>query len=108
MRDSDGYIFLKGRSKSVINVGGMKFFPEEVEAVLNTHAEVESSRVVGEPHERWQMISTAQIVPRNASCPPAAPSLARHCRDRLAGYKVPLRFQFVEEIPKTASGKIKR
>lgn len=108
VRDEDGCLFLKGRSKSVINIGGMKFFPEEVEAVLNTHPEVAASRVISEPHERWQMISIAEIVPHDAAQPPAIPSLARYCRERLAGYKVPLRFQFVTELPRTASGKIKR
>jgi long-chain acyl-CoA synthetase len=108
VRDDDGHIYLRGKSKSVINVGGMKFFPEEVEAVLNAHPEICASRVIGEPHERFQTISIAQIVPRDLEHPPATVALARHCRDHLAGYKVPLRFQFLAELPRTASGKIKR
>lgn len=108
VRDEDGHIYLRGKSKSVINVGGMKFFPEEVEAVLNAHPEIEASRVYGEAHERFQTISIAQVVPRDRSHPPATAALARHCRDRLAGYKVPLRFQFLDELPLTASGKVRR
>jgi acyl-CoA synthetase (AMP-forming)/AMP-acid ligase II len=48
---------LRGRRKSVINVGGIKFFPEEVEAVLDAHPDVRESRVSGEPHERWGAVA---------------------------------------------------
>lgn len=107
-RDSDGFIFLSGRSKSVINVGGMKVFPEEIEAVLNSHPAVRESRVSGEPHERWEMVPVAEIIPRDPAQPPSAAALARHCRGALSAYKVPLRFRCVEELPRTASGKLRR
>jgi len=105
LRDRDGHVFLKSRTKSVINVGGMKFFPEEVEAVLDAHPAVEASRVRGVPHPRWEMIPVAEIV---APLRPKPAELTRHCREQLAGYKVPLRFEFVETLPRTASGKLKR
>lgn len=108
IQDADGHVFLCGRRKSVINFGGMKFFPEEVEAVLNAHPAVRESRVSGEPHERWGMVAAAEVVPRDISQPPTVLSLSKHCREQLAAYKVPSRFHFVAELPRTASGKIRR
>lgn len=107
-QDADGHVFLRGRRKSVINFGGMKFFPEEVEAVLNAHPAVLESRVSGEAHERWGMVAAAEIVPRDAAQPPTGAALGKHCREQLAGYKVPVRFRVVAELPRTASGKLKR
>ena len=106
--DASGQIFLKGRCKSVINVGGMKFFPEEVEDVLNGHPAVGGSRVFSAPHERWQSVPVAEIVPSHSEASPSPAALSRYCRERLASYKVPVRFVFVSEIPLTASGKVKR
>lgn len=106
--DADGSIFLRGRAKSVINVGGMKFFPEEIEAVLDAHPAVLASRVRGEPHARWEMIAVAEIIPRDPQNPPGNAALSRHCRAQLAGYKVPLRFEIVESLPRTANGKLQR
>jgi long-chain acyl-CoA synthetase len=107
-RDADGFVFLRGRKKSVINFGGMKFFPEEVETVLNAHPAVKESRVFAEPHERWGAIAVAEIVPSDPANPPKSPALSKHCRTSLASYKVPARFVFVEALPKTASGKVRR
>lgn len=107
-RDSDGFVFLRGRRNAVINFGGMKFFPEDVEAVLNEHPAVLESRVHGEPHERWGAVAIAEIVALDPAHPPASPVLARHCRERLAAYKIPARFVSVPAIAKTANGKIRR
>ena len=107
-QDADGHVYLRGRRKSVINFGGMKFFPEEVEAVLNAHPAVRESRVSGEAHERWGMVAVAEIVPRDAAQPPTDAALGKQCREQLAGYKVPVRFRVVTELPRTASGKLKR
>ncbi|MGH8537579.1 MAG: class I adenylate-forming enzyme family protein [Gammaproteobacteria bacterium] len=107
-QDEDGHVFLRGRRKSVINFGGIKFFPEEVEEVLNAHPAVRESRVSGEPHERWGAVAVAEIVARDSSQPPKVAALVKYCRARLAGYKVPVRFRLVVELPRTASGKLRR
>jgi len=107
-QDEDGHVFLRGRRKSIINFGGIKFFPEEVEAVLDTYPAVRESRVSGEPHERWGTVAVAEIVARDPIGPPCAAALVKHCRERLAGYKVPVRFRLVVELPRTASGKLRR
>lgn len=107
-QDEEGSVFLRGRTKSVINFGGMKFYAEQVEAALNEHPEVAASRVQAEPHERWHTVPVAEIIPRDPAAPPSGAALMRHCRERLAAYKTPVRFKIVDELPRTASGKIKR
>lgn len=107
-RDSDGYVYLEGRSHSVINVAGLKCFPEEVEAVLSTVPEVKLVRVFGQPHPRVGAVPVAEIVPRDPRQPPRISALESHCRASLARYKVPVEFRLVPELPLTPSGKIKR
>ena len=104
--DKDGAVTLCGRSSSVINVGGMKCFPEEVEAVLNAHPAVRESRVTGMPHPTFGGVPVAEIVPEGEA--PKALELSGWCRSRLSSYKRPVKFTFVEAISKTASGKIQR
>ena len=106
--DADGDIFLLGRSHSVINVGGLKCFPEEIEAVLNELPGVAAARVTGREHPRFGAVPVAEIEPRDPAQPPTARRMATHCRRALASYKVPVSFQIVERIPRTASGKIQR
>ncbi|MEP4076749.1 class I adenylate-forming enzyme family protein [Haloferula sp.] len=108
IQDSDGSLTLVGRKKSVINVAGMKVFPEEIEATLNTHPEVKRSRVLGREHPQMGQIPVAEIIPANPSSPPKPVSLQKHCRNHLSAYKAPLRFTFVDTLPLTASGKIRR
>lgn len=104
--DDDGDIFLLGRSHSVINVGGLKCFPEEIEAVLCELPGVAAARVVGREHPRFGAVPVAEIEAEGT--PPTVGVMASHCRRALAGYKVPVSFQVVERIPRTASGKIQR
>ena len=90
----------------LINVGGMKVFPEEVERVLDQHPGVRRSMVSAQAHPDYGEIPVARIIPQEL--PPGVPELRKHCRSHLAGYKVPLRFEFVAALPLTASGKLKR
>jgi len=107
-RDEDGDLFLMGRKKSVINVAGMKVFPEEVERVLNGHPAVERSRVFGREHPQMGQVPVAEIIPADPAAPPKPVDLQRHCKAVLSAYKVPMVFKMVDELPLTASGKIKR
>lgn len=107
-RDGDGHLFLMGRKKSVINVAGMKVFPEEVERVLNDHPGVSRSRVSGREHPQMGQVPVADIIPADPAAPPKPVELQRHCKAVLSAYKVPLVFKMVDELPLTASGKIKR
>ncbi|QJE97335.1 class I adenylate-forming enzyme family protein [Luteolibacter luteus] len=107
-RDEDGDLFLMGRKKSVINVAGMKVFPEEVERVLNEHPGIIRSRVLGREHPQMGQIPIAEIIPSDPALPPKAIELQRYCRTLLSAYKVPMQFKVVESLPLTASGKLKR
>lgn len=107
-RDDDGHLFLMGRKKSVINVAGMKVFPEEVERAINEHPAVIRSRVVGLDHPQMGQVPVAEIIPADPAAPPKPVELQRHCRTLLSAYKVPMRFKVVDSLPMTASGKLKR
>lgn len=108
VRSPDGLLTLVGRIKSVINVAGMKVFPEEVEAILNQHPGIQDCRVIGYEHPHTGQIPIAEIIPVAAEPPPKAIDLQRHCRQYLSAYKVPLRFLPVDKLPRTSSGKIRR
>ncbi len=106
--DDDGRYFLQGRAHSVINVAGLKCFPEEIEQVLAEHPAIKCVRVSGHAHPKVGAVPVAEIVPVDPLAPPQISALIAHCRPRLARYKTPVEFRFVESLPLTASGKIKR
>ncbi len=105
--DETGLVFLRGRKKSVLNVSGMKVFPEEIEAVLNTHGAVERSRVMGLEHAVFGMVPVAEVILHDGKTATKR-ELIDQCRAALSAFKVPVRIQFVESLPLTASGKIRR
>lgn len=106
--DEDGCFYLRGRVRSVINVGGLKCFPEEVEAVLRTHPGVKAARVSGRAHPALGAMPAAEVIPADATAPPKAIELRKLCQERLSAYKVPLFYTFVSELPLTPSGKLRR
>ena len=89
-------------------MAGMKFFGEEVEAVLDRHPALRESRVLGRAHAHLGEIPVAEIVVEPGQEPPDKASLARFCREQLPGYKVPREFRVVEELERTSSGKVRR
>ncbi len=106
--DADGDLFLLGRSHSVINVGGLKCFPEEIEAVLCEVPGVAAARVFGKENARFGAVPVAEIEARDPLNPPRPAELSSYCRKALASYKIPIAYSIVELLPRTASGKIKR
>lgn len=107
--DADGYLFIKGRSKDVINVAGMKFFPQEVEEILNTHPAVKESCVFAHKHDLFGEVPHAHVVLRNeAGIAPSERQLKEYLGQRVALYKIPERIKFVSRLTRTASGKIVR
>jgi long-chain acyl-CoA synthetase len=106
--DEDGDFHLLGRSHSVINVAGLKCFPEEIEAVIGEIPGVAASRVSGKANPRFGSVPIAEIEPIDPARPPKIAALAAHCREALSRYKVPVEFRIVERLPRTASGKIQR
>ncbi|HEY1080632.1 MAG TPA: class I adenylate-forming enzyme family protein [Prosthecobacter sp.] len=106
-RDAAGRVTICGRKKTLINVGGMKVFPEEVERVLDSHPKVQRSLVEARLHPLYGEVPIVRYI----ASPEGAPTtmeLRNHCRAHLAGYKIPLLFSAVTELPLTASGKLKR
>ena len=107
--DKEGFLFLQGRTVSQINVGGLKFFPEEVESLLCSHDGVSKARVFGREHSIFGMLPIAEIVRvHDTDETVSALQLTSLCKRELAKYKVPVEIRFVESIPQTPTGKIKR
>ena len=104
--DDGGALFLQGRTKAVIFVAGLKFFPEEVEACINEFPGVEESRVFGTPHAHLGQVPRAEVVVDSPRADLEA--LRAHCARALSPYKVPLEFTVVEAIARTPGGKILR
>jgi len=102
--EEDGSITLLGRGSVSINSGGEKIFPEEVESAVRSHPEVFDAIVVGAPDERWGQRVAAIIQPR-ADKHPSLEDIQAHCRDAIAGYKVPRQLHVVETILRSPSGK---
>jgi acyl-CoA synthetase (AMP-forming)/AMP-acid ligase II len=102
--EEDGSITLLGRGSVSINSGGEKIFPEEVESAVRSHPEVFDAIVVGAPDDRWGQRVAAIIQPR-AGKHPSLEDIQVHCRDAIAGYKVPRQLHVVEAIVRSPSGK---
>jgi long-chain acyl-CoA synthetase len=105
--DAAGRFYLRGRKKSVLNVNGMKVFPEEVERVIESLPAVRCCRVGGSPHAVLGTVPVAEVV-LHPGAGLTSSELIRRCRGSLAAYKVPVRVKFVESLPLTGSGKIRR
>lgn len=107
--DSDGCLFIRGRAKDVINSGGNKFFPYEVETVLAAHPDIESASIYPYPDSRLGEVPHARVVVHaNAERHPSERDLLAFCKNELAAFKVPAKIEFVTVQPTTASGKIVR
>jgi long-chain acyl-CoA synthetase len=106
--DEDGDLHLAGRRAARINMAGMKFFCEEVEAVLDSHPAIERSRVSAKQHPHLGELPIAEIVLAAGAAAPEPRALASFCRERLAGYMVPRSFDVVAGLPLTPTGKLAR
>ncbi len=106
--DDAGFLTIVGRSKEMISVAGMKFFPQEVEAVLERHPAIRAACVFGIKAPRLGETPMAHLVQANGIEPVDETELMAYCNRHLAGYKVPTRFQWVRSLSRTASGKIIR
>lgn len=104
--DSDGYIKIVDRKKEMINVSGMKVFPNEVEDVIAMMPEVLEVGVIGVPHKNSGEVVKAFVVKKDESL--SDEQIMKHCRDHLVAYKMPKFIEFREELPKSNVGKILR
>lgn len=106
-KTSDGLIKVEGRSKSVINISGLKVFPEEVEAVLELIPEIKQARVGSSPHPLLGQIIEAEVVLHECAKIDVEDVLT-YCKKRLSAFKAPQRLKIVESLPMTGSGKLQR
>lgn len=106
-RDEDGYLFIVDRKKDMILTAGYNVYPAELEQVLAMHADVSMVAVAGFPDEEKGELAHAFIVLRSCATVNAE-ALVTHCRGHLAAYKVPRAIHFVDDLPRTSSGKIMR
>ena len=102
-QDAEGYIFVVDRIKDVINTGGVLVASREVEDALYTHPAVAEVAVIATPDDRWIEAICAVVVAKEDV---SADDLLAHARTKLAGYKIPKRIEFADELPRNASGKL--
>jgi long-chain acyl-CoA synthetase len=103
--DEDGYLFLCDRVKDMIIVGGENVFPAEVENAIAGHPSVREAAVIGIPDDRWGEVVHAFVVLQPESAVTGR-ELAQFLRGKIAPFKLPRRFEFVDYIPRNATGKI--
>src|SRR5438552_5174590 len=103
--DPGGYLTLVGRLKELINRGGEKISPREIDELLLTHPAVAEAVCFGVPHPTWGEEVAAAVVVREAV---SESELLAYCRERLADYKRPKQIHITDTIPRTATGKIQR
>ena len=106
-RDKDDYFYIVDRKKDLVIVGGYNVYPREVEEVLFEHRDIIEAAVIGVPDADFGEAVHAFIVLKDGAEEDVA-SLERYCASRLAKYKVPKKFDFLDELPKNTTGKILR
>jgi fatty-acyl-CoA synthase len=104
-RDADGYFWVHDRKKNLIISGGENIYPAEVERVLSEHPDVGECAVIGRPDPRWDEVPVAYVI-RRAGCAVDADHLKAHVETQLARFKVPREIIFVDDLPRTALGKV--
>lgn len=105
--DADGHVYITGRIKEMLIVGGENVFPREIEEVLNAHPAVHASAVVGMQDDlRGELPMGFVMLEEDAAC--TETDLRSWCRDRLAAYKVPRDIRRLDELPRNPTGKILR
>ncbi|HLG80021.1 MAG TPA: AMP-binding protein [Bradyrhizobium sp.] len=104
-RDADGYFWVHDRKKNLIISGGENIYPAEVERVLMEHPDVVECGVIGRADARWDEVPVAYVI-RRSEARVEAEDLKAHVQQQLARFKVPREIIFVEELPRTALGKV--
>jgi fatty-acyl-CoA synthase len=105
--DAEGFLYLRDRYRDMIISGGENVYPAEVESALLELPGIDEAAVIGVPDEKWGEVGLALLVASSGTGPD--PDAVRTAlRQRLAGFKVPRRIRFVDQLPKTATGKIRK
>ena len=103
--DEEGFLFVLDRRSDLIISGGENIYPAEIEGVLTSHPAVMDAGVIGREDDKWGEVPAAFIVQRASV---TSDDLLQFCKEKLAKYKIPKYFYFIDEIPRNASKKILR
>ncbi|PQA86939.1 AMP-binding protein [Hyphococcus luteus] len=106
--DEDGHYYIVDRTKDMYISGGENVFPVEVEAALAEMSEILDCAVIGVPDERWGEVGVAYILLKGKGETLSAEDVIAHVKSRLAAFKAPKHVEFVEELPRTPSGKVQK
>ena len=105
-QDDEGFIYVVDRKKDMIISGGENIYSAEVENALAGHPGIADVAVIGARHERWGETPVAVVVPADPAGPPTLAELTDWLRDRLASYKKPTALVLLDELPRSAAGKV--
>jgi fatty-acyl-CoA synthase len=105
--DADGFTYIVGRSKEMYISGGENVYPAEVENIYTKHPAVLETAIIGIDDEKWGEVGCAYVLLREGAST-TVESLTSYGRERLAAYKVPKVFVFVDDFPRTAAGKVQK
>ena len=106
--DERGYLTLTGRLKELINRGGEKIAPLEIDSALISHDALAEAVAFGMPDEKYGEVVHAAVVLKEGCGVVTEAELKAHCKSRLAEFKIPIRMHFLSKMPKTATGKVQR
>jgi acyl-CoA synthetase (AMP-forming)/AMP-acid ligase II len=105
--DEEGYIYIVDREKDMYVSGGENVYPAEIEKVLHTHPKIFDAGIVGVPDEKWGEVGEAFIVLKPGETMGNG-EIFEFLKGKVAKYKIPKYVELIEELPKTASGKIQK
>jgi len=108
VRSHDGYYTLSGRKSDLIISGGFNIYPREIEEFLTEQPEVAEAAVVGEADRVRGEVPVAYLVLAEGAQPGVAVTLEARCREKLASFKIPRRFELVDKLPRNALGKVQK
>lgn len=110
-QDADGYLYLNAREKDLINVGGREVSPVEIERILEEHPGVAACACVGIPDPQGitgSAVKAYLVATSPAEAPPKPAQLVKLLRGRIEPYKMPVAFEWIDDLPRTSSGKLQR
>jgi long-chain acyl-CoA synthetase len=103
--DAEGYVYIHDRIKDMVITGGENVYSGEVEAALTRHPQVHEAAVIGVPDDKYGEALLAVVIPAPGAAP-VPDDLIAHCRELIAGYKIPRQYRFVDEFPRSPMGKV--
>jgi fatty-acyl-CoA synthase len=105
--DDEGFLYIRDRYKDMIISGGENIYPAEIESVLLELPGIDEAAVIGIPDQTWGEVGLALLVATPAAAPDPD-AIRAALRERLAGFKVPRHIRFLDTLPKTATGKVRK